>query len=211
MRLTFPTLNDGFYLEQLLSLSREVFLPGSNSTPTETGIWSVIRGNFDGAQDLGELDVDGNQSALLLFLNTNATTKFEFDCDYGSKNLLAPFKQDTVVQNLFFPYEEYTLKASKKELFVDLVKEFHGCLDSIEMPAWGFKALMPKERFVGNRPSIMSFSPGHDAHVLSKVAPGKSQDVEIGLKFTHQMDCDNLKQAMAISSVPNDLKKKTLR
>jgi len=38
MRLAFPTLNDGFHLEQLSDLTREVFLPGSNSTPTEMGI-----------------------------------------------------------------------------------------------------------------------------------------------------------------------------
>ena len=48
MRLAFPTLNDGFHLEQLSNFTHEVFLPGSNSTPTETGIWSVVRGNFDG-------------------------------------------------------------------------------------------------------------------------------------------------------------------
>ena len=106
----------------------------------------------------------------------------------------------TPSQNFFFPYEEYTLKASKKELFVDLVKEFHSWLDSLEMPARGYKTLMPKGKFVGNRPSIVSFSRGHDTRLLSKAAPGKSQNVEIGLKFTHMIDCDNLKQAITISS-----------
>ncbi|CAZ80440.1 unnamed protein product [Tuber melanosporum] len=200
MRLSFPTLNDGFQLEQLSNLTQEIFLPGSGTTPTETGIWSVVRGNFDGVQNLGELSGGGNQSVWLVFSNNNKTTEFEFDCDDANKNLLAPFKQDTVVQNLFFPYEEYTLKASKKEFFVDSVKEFRGCLDSLEMPAWGFKALVPKEKFVGNRPSITKFSPGHDARIVSKVAPGKSQDVEIGLTFTHEMDCDNLKEVISISS-----------
>jgi len=38
MRLAFPTLNDGFHLEQLSDIARQVFLPGSNSTPTEMGI-----------------------------------------------------------------------------------------------------------------------------------------------------------------------------
>ncbi|PUU77733.1 hypothetical protein B9Z19DRAFT_1065626 [Tuber borchii] len=48
MRLASPTLNDRFHLEQLSNLTHEAFLPGSNSTPTETGIWSVVHGNFDG-------------------------------------------------------------------------------------------------------------------------------------------------------------------
>jgi len=86
---------------------------------------------FDGVQNLGALGGGSNQSVWLVFSKTNATTKFEFDCDDENKNLLALFKLDTVVKNFFFPYEEYTLKASKEEIFVDSVKEFHGCLDSI--------------------------------------------------------------------------------
>ena len=37
---------------------------------------------------------------------------------------------------------------------MDSVKEFHGGLDSFEMPAWAFKALVSKEKFVGNRPIV---------------------------------------------------------
>ena len=199
MRLAFPTLNDGFHLEQLSNLTEQVFLPGSNSTPTEVGIWSVVRGNFEDLQDFTNIGA-GNQSVWLLFANTNTTTNFSFNCNDTEKNLIAPFQQDTVVQNLFFPYEEYTLKASTKDLFVNSVKQSHGCLDSIEMPAWGFKALVPKEKFIANRPTIVTFSPGHDARVLSKVAPGRPQDFEIALTFTHEMDCDNLDQVISISS-----------
>ena len=83
---------------------------------------------------------------------------------------------------------------------MDSVKEFHGGLDSFEMPAWAFKALVPKEKFVGNRPIITSFSPGHNARVLSKVAPGNPQDIEIGLTFIQETDCDNIKQVITISS-----------
>ena len=41
MREVYPTLNDGFYLQQLSNKTREVFMPGSNGTVTETGIWST--------------------------------------------------------------------------------------------------------------------------------------------------------------------------
>jgi len=68
------------------------------------------------------------------------------------------------------------------------------------MPAWGFKALVPKEKFVGNHPTIASLSLGHDARLLSEVAPGNPQDIEIRLTFTQEMDCDNLKQVITISS-----------
>jgi len=68
------------------------------------------------------------------------------------------------------------------------------------MPAWGFKAHVPEEKFVGNRPSIMSFSLGYDARVLSKVAPGNSQDIEIRLTFTHEMNYNNTKQVITICS-----------
>ena len=83
---------------------------------------------------------------------------------------------------------------------MDSVKEFHGGLDSFEMPAWAFKALVSKEKLVGNRPIITSFSPGHNARVVSKVAPGNPQDIEIGLTFIQETDCDNIKQVITISS-----------
>ena len=41
MRERFPVLNDGYFLQQLSNVTKEVKLPGSNGTVTETGIWST--------------------------------------------------------------------------------------------------------------------------------------------------------------------------
>lgn len=199
LRLSFPALNDGLQLEQLSNLTSEVLLPGSNGTATEVGIWSMSRAPFDGLQDFSQSG-GRNDPVWLVFTNLEVPTQFEFDCADAEKGLYAPFEAGATVQNLFFPYEEYTIGTSNKTLFVNSVEKSRGCIESLDMPAWGFKALVRKEMFVANRPAITKFTPGHDARLVSTAAPGLPQTVDVGFVFTQEMDCDSLKKVITFSS-----------
>lgn len=114
MRQHYPVLNDGYYLQQLSNKTHDVYLPGSNGTRTETGLWSVFRGVYAGAQNFTG-DGQGNQKIWLLYGNENSAIDYQFDC-LADDALLSPFDEGTVVQNLFPPYEEYTLEKSSKKL-----------------------------------------------------------------------------------------------
>ena len=109
MRENYPVFQDGFSLQLLSNQTYQVFLPGSNHTPTETGLWSIERaGNLAVQQNLIQL-------AWLVFTNENHTTDYRFNCKNGDDSaLLAPFSAGSMVKNAYFPYEEYILKESSK-------------------------------------------------------------------------------------------------
>lgn len=114
MREDYPVLQDGYYLQQLSNHTYNIYLPGSNSTPTETGLWSVYRSGFSGLQDFTGIAQEG-QSVWLLYTNENKTVDYSFDCS-DNTSLIAPFDEGTVVKNLFAPYEEYTLTRGSVKL-----------------------------------------------------------------------------------------------
>ena len=203
MRLHFPALNDGYFLQQLSNQTHYIQYPGSNGTLTETGLWSTVRGRFSSVQDFTGI-AQGNQSVWLVYQNDNVTTKYQFDCSSNETALISPFDSNTTVKNLFYPFDEYTLRDSPKKLGIDGSMFFNGCLDELEMPAWGFKAFVPKSKFVAPNPMITGFLPGHDARVRSKVAPGQQEVVQIELHFSTEMDCDYLTRSLQINSTTED-------
>lgn len=120
LRENYPVFQDGFSLQLLSKQTYEIFLPGSNNTPTETGLWSIERaGNLVIQQNL-------TQVAWLVYTNENRTTDMTFNCeeDHGSA-LIAPFSAGSVVKNTYFPYDEHTLTESSKTM-----GEFSGALVS---------------------------------------------------------------------------------
>lgn len=48
MRLRYPVLNDGFWLETLSKSTYNIYLPASDEQATETGLWSVMRSRWTG-------------------------------------------------------------------------------------------------------------------------------------------------------------------
>lgn len=70
------------------------------------------------------------------------------------------------------------------------------------MPAWGFKAIVPKATFVRPTPVITKFSPGHDYRLVSDARSGSSAHVEI--IFSQEMDCDSVTKAIQIRSSTED-------
>jgi alpha-1,3-glucan synthase len=193
LREQYPVLNDGWYLQQLSNQTHQVLLPGSSGKPTETGIWSVIRKEFIGSQTLAN-----NQSVWLVYHNENTTISYTFDCTDPKKSFLSAFDKDTTAKNLFYPYDEVTLGSTSG---VDT-----GCLNSITMKPYEFKAYVPKEKFVSAPPMITRFSPGHDARVKSKVAAGQQETIQVEIQFSSFMSCDSVTASIMINSTTEDLR-----
>ena len=113
LRRQFPTLNDGYNLETLSSRIYNIYLPGSQGIPSPHGIWSVYRGRTEGIQDFTGIGQE-NQGVWFIYHNENKTVNYTFDCQSQNKSLtlISAFPTETVVKNLFYPYEEYTLEDS---------------------------------------------------------------------------------------------------
>lgn len=209
MRDKFPVLNDGWFLQQLSNQTRDLFYPGSNGTATETGMWSTVRSGFSGVQDFTN-NGQGNQSVWLVYQNDNSTIDYKFDCSKNTSALISPFDEGTTVKNLFYPFDEWKLKASTKKLGIDGSEKYNGCLDNLTLTAWEFKAYVPKDKFIAPPPMITKFLPGHDARVQSKVAPGQQEKITIELHFSQEMDCDKISNTLTINSTTEDKRIATL-
>ncbi len=140
----------------------------------------------------------------LVYHNINETTTHKFDCSNNESAIISPFDAKTTVKNLFYPYDEYTLEASPKKLGIDGSTEFNGCISELKMEGWGYKAFVPKNKFVAPPPMITKFVPGHDARLVSKVAAGKQERVPIEFHFSAAMDCDSVRSSLQINSTTDD-------
>lgn len=114
-RESYPVLNDGFYLQQLSNKTYDIYLPGSNGTATETGMWSVLRSRFTESQDLSAQG-QGNQSVWLVYQNDEKLEPYQFNCTSKKDALISPFTVGTTVKNILPPFEEYTLENSTTTL-----------------------------------------------------------------------------------------------
>jgi len=199
-------LNDGWYLQQLSNQTRRIHYPGSGNVTTETGLWSVIRSEFDGAQDLKNAGGKGDQSIWLVYHNDNATTTYKFNCSNPRTALLAAFGDGVTVKNLFYPHDELDLKASTTSAGFSGKGTHNGCVDELVMKGYEFKAYVPKDQFVAPPPMITRFLPGHDSRVVSTVAAGKQETVDIEIHFSTEMNCDQVTSAVRINSTTEDLR-----
>ena len=200
LREAFPVLNDGFFLQQLSNQTEEIVLPGSSGVQTETGLWSVMRSEFAEVQEL-----EGNP-VWLVYSNMNKSKTYQFDCSNNDTNLnitalIAPYESGSTVKNLFYPYDEHTLIDSARSLGINGSTNPNGCLKELEMEAFGFGAYVPIDNWVGPKPMITSFSPGHDARILSKVDANGTDSVDIEFQFSTEMDCQSVTNSIVFDSV----------
>ena len=202
LRTIYPVLNDGFILQRLSQDTHNVYLPGSLGTPTETGLYSVLRSRASTQDFTGQ--GQGNQSVWLVYGNENEAVTYTFDCSKSSDALLAPFDTGTTVKNLFYPYEEYTLVPSTVHLGLEGSTNAAGCIASLEMDGYGFKAFVPVSKWVGSAPSITAFLPGHDFRIVSKVGADEAETIGIQIQFSASMDCDSVTTSISFESNTND-------
>ncbi|KAJ5632124.1 hypothetical protein N7490_008463 [Penicillium lividum] len=205
MRELFPVLNDGYVLRDLSNSTEQIFYPGSGTTYTETGMWSVARLINPEAQDL-----DNNQMIWLVYQNVNRTMDYEFDCSDYKTSLLAPFPTGTRVKNLFYPHDEFTLEKGPVKLYINGSDEQNGCYPNITLAAYEFRAYVPIDSFATPRPMVTKFSPGHDYPLHSTVVPNLSEDVKIELYFSEEMSCASVTESLSFNSSTEFGKEPTL-
>lgn len=204
LREQFPVLQDGFFLQQLSNQTEQIQYPGSGKVTTETGMWSVMRSGFPGVQDLGTTGA-GNLPIWLLYSNANSSTTYSFDCNdnataLNTTSLIAPYDAGTTVKNLFYPYDEHTLEDSVHQLGINGSTSANGCLRSLDMAAYDFRAYVPIDDWVGPQPMITKFNPGHDIRLRSTVNSTGTETVDIALEFSVEMDCDSVTNSILFNS-----------
>lgn len=203
LRRNYPVLNDGFFLQSLSNLTRQTFLPGSNGTATEVGLWSTVRDFKNGVQNQ-ENGAGTNSSVWLVYHNDGQKVNYKFDCSSNATALLSPYPGGTTVKNLLAPYEEIKLKDGPRKLFLAGSQELNGCLDNHELEPWAFKAYVPIEHWMGNPPpTLTKFVPGHDARILAKANTGNTVDIEF--QFSRDMDCDFITKNLLINSTTTEV------
>ncbi|KAI7774406.1 hypothetical protein LA080_008800 [Diaporthe eres] len=193
LRDKFPVLTDGFYLEQLSNHTEWIYLPGSSGVGTEQGLWSTMRSSFLGIQDM-----DAETPVWLLYHNRNSSHTYTFDCTDSDKALISPFDSGTTVKNLFFPHQSMDLKDSPKKLTINGSTEYNGCVDSITLDAFEYRAYVPQKQWVPPPPMLTKFKPGHDYRIQSTE---ESNTVLVEIHANVLMDCDSFTQAINFTSI----------
>ncbi|KAF5383371.1 hypothetical protein D9757_008431 [Collybiopsis confluens] len=127
--------------------------------------------------------------------NENATKTWEFDCQ-GPQWISAPYQAGTVVRNLLYPFENYTLQESLSPYFNNGMAPYFGCMGSITMDPYGFKVLVLDTDWTQTPPALTGFVPGHDARVL---ADDGTTAVNVSLKFSVEMDCGGVTNSVSLN------------
>lgn len=206
IRLRYPVTNDGWTLLQTSNQTTEILHPGSGNTTTETGLISAVRAPAIGVQDFTDVG-QGNQPIWLIYSNLNRSETYLFDCKSklvgrASKALVSPFNAGTTVKNLLYPYDEWFLEQSEYKLGTYFVgsNETNGCLPKMNLTSHGFKAFVPKDKWLNPSPRITGFVPGHDARLTATARRSETQDVPIEIHFSEKMDCEQIKNAVSLDS-----------
>ena len=82
--------------------------------------------------------------------------------------------------------------------------ENNGCLDSLVMSPWGYKAYVPIHKWLEPSPVITRFSPGHDHRILSNSSSKEQDTVPIELHFSQEMDCNDVQNSITVNSSTTD-------
>ncbi|KAK7462698.1 hypothetical protein VKT23_007286 [Stygiomarasmius scandens] len=192
LRSVYGSLQDGFNLLQAGRRTYQIQLPGSYGIPTEMGLWSVSRSALDTVQTVGGRSRD---QVWLLYTNENDTKTWNNNCKSGQW-IPSPYESGVTVRNLFAPYETYTLEDSSSSVNNDGQAPWVGCLGSVTMAGYGFKAFVPEDQWVAPPPVLTKFVPGHDFRLLSDPS---EPAVNISLEFNTEMDCDSVTNSITFN------------
>ncbi|KAI0079915.1 glycoside hydrolase family 13 and glycosyltransferase family 5 protein [Panus rudis PR-1116 ss-1] len=195
LRTVYSALQDGFNLVQRGNWTHFIQRPGSNQTETEMGLWSVTRSAIDNVQQLSGNHTD---QIWLLYSNENTTTTFAFDCK-GPKWIPSPFPAGVTVRNLFYPYEQYTLAESLDSYYHNGTAPHTGCVPSVTMDAYSFKALVPVDQWVSPLPMVTKFNPGHDARMHAESGDTNATTLDISFEFNLEMNCNSVTNSISFN------------
>ncbi|KAJ5344880.1 hypothetical protein N7452_002884 [Penicillium brevicompactum] len=190
IRAHYPVAQDGLYLETISQLTEDIYLPGSSTTPTVTGLWSVLRSYYPGVQRDAIL---ANETLWLVYHNGNETETYGTNCSSKNASLIAPFDSGTKLKNLFYPYDEITLEDGPAGDEND-----YGCARKMKLLPWEYRAYVKSTNFVKPGPTVTDFFPGHDARLISTEDTGETMPVQLG--YSTEMDCDSITKAIYLNS-----------
>lgn len=200
LRQRYPVLNDGWTVRQIANQTYNYTLPGSFNVPTETGLYSVLRGRMEGVQDLSDDGTFGNLPIWLLYSNLNQSTVYTSDCGNEHEAIISPFDSGTTVKNLFYPFDEWTLEESPVKLNIEGSTQPNGCLPKINMTHYGWKSFVPIQNWTAPPPVVTKFFPGHDARILSNTTAEEATSTGIEIRFSDLMDCDSVRNSITVNS-----------
>jgi alpha-1,3-glucan synthase len=195
LRSVYAVLQDGFDLVQRGNWTYQIQRPGSNNTVTEMGLWSATRAGITGIQKLV-----GPQTTQvwLLYTNENTTKSYTFNCAEEGW-ISSPYQAGQSLRNLFAPYETYQLQASQSSYFNNSQPPWQGCLTSVTMEAWGFKALVPESDWVAPPTVVTKFIPGHDARILVQQGDPNATSIDVSFEFNVAMKCDSVTRSLSFN------------
>ena len=170
--------------------THEDLLPFSNGSVTERGLWSVSRGGLTQLQNY-----TFNDTVWLVYTNENTTLSHSGDCTTSS-GIAGPFQSGTIVRNLFYPFENYTLGASDRPFYFDGKDPYFGCIESITLQPYDFKALVPAALWVSPAPALTKFTPGHDARIEVTDGSSNPNSIDVQIEFSDLMDCNSVTQSI---------------
>ncbi|GLA32170.1 hypothetical protein AnigIFM63326_011309 [Aspergillus niger] len=193
IREQYPVANDGFNLETISQLTQDIYLPGSSTTPTVTGLWSVLRSYYPGVQKEAS---SSNDTLWLVYHNANKTETYGKNCTSKDSALLSPYESGTKLKNLFYPYDELTLQDGPSD--ASNGTESYGCTTNMKLLPWEFRAYVKASDFVEPGPTVTEFVPGHDARLLSSEDTGETLKIQLG--YSKAMDCSAITKAVSLNS-----------
>ena len=190
IRANYRTINDGFAFVPPANWTHQYFLPFSNGSVTERDLWSVSRTGLPPLQNFTL-----NDTAWFLYTNENTTISYGGNCtsDNGVKS---PYQSDTVVRNLLYPFENYTLGASDQPFYYDGKAPYFGCIESITLQPYDFKLFVLAENWIAPIPALSKFTPGHDARIKVDDNSSSPNSVDVQIEFLDLMDCDSVTQSI---------------
>ncbi|EPY52099.1 alpha-1,4-glucan synthase Ags1 [Schizosaccharomyces cryophilus OY26] len=191
IRRHYYALSDGYRFEMIGSWTNDYYFPDSQPYATTMGLYSVLRGPMEGIQhqfydDIVETDKNRKTIVWSLFANRNDTTTWNFSCK-DKDAIIGPWKANTIVKNLIYPYDKHKLQESWNETW--------GCLPGVTFDPYQFKLLVPEEDFVENDPVITRLNPSHDYRM-----DYNGTELPIEIEFSRPMDCDSITNSLKIQS-----------
>lgn len=195
LRSVYSALQDGFNLVQRGNWTNFIELPGSNGTATEIGLWTASRSSIANVQNLTGLHSD---QVWMMYTNMNTTTNWTYPCS-SQQWISSPYMAGTTIQNLFYPYETFTLANSLSPFYENGTAPYYGCLESITMEPMSFKAFVPSVDWVAPLPAMTKFLPGHDARIHAEAGDANATTIDITFEFSQLMDCDSVTQAISFN------------
>ncbi|KAF9541123.1 glycoside hydrolase [Agrocybe pediades] len=191
LRRNYGALQDGFGLDSQGKWTYAIQLPESKGISTEMGLWSVSRSILMDIQE----NITGLQTPVyMLFTNENRTRSYTMNCRAinGEVPMLTPYASGTTIRNLFSPYESITLQDSG-------TTGNRGCIPTITMEPYSFKAFVPTAQWIQPLPVVTRFAPGHDARLRANPSDSNSTSVDISFEFNVAMSCDGVTDSLTLN------------